>query len=49
MAQSSNVLESSLAAVYILGIASELYEYEGYNLITEILNNIPKAIAEVKE
>lgn len=49
LAQSGNVLESSLAAVYILGIASELYEYEGYNLITEILNNIPKAIAEVKE
>lgn len=49
IAQKLSMLESSITAVYILGLSAELYEYEGYNFISEIINNIPKAIMEVKK
>ncbi|ABR31628.1 carbohydrate kinase [Thermosipho melanesiensis] len=47
IAQNGDVLNGVLLGVYVFGLAAEMYEYEGHNLISEILDYIPKAISEV--
>ncbi|QTA37707.1 NAD(P)H-hydrate dehydratase [Thermosipho ferrireducens] len=47
ISQGGSLLDSTIAASYILGRAAELYDFEGRNKITEILDLIPQAIREV--
>jgi NAD(P)H-hydrate epimerase len=47
VAQGLDLFESSISSVYINGIASELFEPEGRNRISEIINLIPKAIKKI--
>lgn len=47
IAQGEELLSSAISSVYILGITSELISPEGRNLISEIIDLIPKAIDKI--
>ncbi|MBT1248316.1 carbohydrate kinase [Thermosipho sp. 1223] len=47
VAQNHEVLNGVLTGIYTMGLAAEMYEYEGRNFVSEILDYLPKAITEV--